>query len=173
VRALRHGLVNRMVDFRFRRASYAFCWIVFAVLGAHVSPVAAAEPMLMFSTQDANGFYMITFGHGAVAVRGRTGKTPVDRIEDYPAQKAQRLWNDIDRLAKDGLNGPVDPAHLHPELNYVILLQASDGTRTDLSFPKCAHNARVDEVMKRLAAGLLPDGSPGIYPGTCTSDKAS
>ena len=162
-----------MIDFSFRRAFHALCWIALASLGAQVSIAAAAEPMLLFSTQDANGFYMVTFGHGAVAVRGRTGKTPVDRIEDYPAQKAQQLWDDIDRLAKDGLNGPVDPAHMHPELNYVILLQASDGTRTSLSFPKCARNARVDAVMKRLAAGLLPEGSPGIYPGTCSGDKAS
>lgn len=135
--------------------------------GLSAPAARAAQPMLMFSTQDAHGFYMVTFGYGQVAIRGRIDKQPVDRIEDYPAEKAQQLWNDIDRLAKDGLDGPVDEQHAHPELNYVILLQSSDGTRRSLSFPKCARNPRVDEVMQRLGAGLLPQGSPGLYPGKC------
>jgi len=147
--------------------------LLLAVLGLHAAIASASDPSFIFTTQDANGSYMITFGHGAVSVRGHTGTTPVDRVQDYDARNAQRLSDDIAQLAKDGLNGPVDSAHLHPELNYVVILQAPDGTRTTLSFPKCAKNARVDDVMKRLAAGLLPAGSPGIYPGTCASTDAS
>lgn len=152
---------------------YRSIGILLACLGLYAARVPAADPSFIFTTQDANGSYMITFAHGAVSVRGRTGTVPVDRVQDYDARKAQRLSDDIAQLAKDGLNGPVDAGHLHPELNYIVILQSPDGTRTTLSFPKCARNPRVDDVMKRLANGLLPEGSPGIYPGTCSSGDAS
>jgi hypothetical protein len=162
------GLAHRSLDLMNKRF-----WISLACLGACASHADAAERAIFFSTQDANGFYTITFTHGKAGVLGRIGQTRVDRMEDYDTQKVQRLYDEMENLAKDGLNGPVDDAHAHVALNYVIILRAPDGTKTNLSFPKCARNPRVDDVMKRLTEGLLPAGSPGIFPGTCSSGGAS
>jgi len=156
-----------------RRFSYPLCWL--ALLASCASQLSRAAPLdatiVGFMTQDANGFYALTFTHGKVSIVGRFGEDKVDRIEPYAEEKVQGLWDEIEKLAAEGLDAPMDEAHLHPELNYLVSRKSADEVSVwkRFSFPKCARNPRVDDVMQRLTHGLLPAGSPGLYPGKCAA----
>lgn len=134
----------------------------------------ASELAIVFVTEDAGGVHSVLIKNGAARVRTQAkGQALADQSYDYDPARAQRLWKEIEQLAKDGLAGetPSGDANAHAERNYLIVLKAEDGAKQSLSFPKCARNARVDDTMQRLTSGLLPAGSPGIRPGACEAPK--
>jgi hypothetical protein len=138
---------------------------------------AAADLAIALVTQDTNGLhYVMVYSKGTAVVHTTPpGQARIDHSENYDSGKARTLWADINRLARDGLAEPTPSGadNINAAKNYIIVLKGEDGNKTDLLFSKCARNRRVDDTMKRLTEGLLPEGSPGIRPGACPSNASA
>jgi hypothetical protein len=130
---------------------------------------------LAFTTQDSNGFHMITVmerdGKALAAVWRKSSEKQIDRREVvYPSAAFEKNWKVIVDGALDSYKAPTGTQDLGVAKNYVVVLRydGENGRAESQSYiiPKCEAPEAIVEIVKDITLDLLPDGSPGLS-GPC------
>jgi hypothetical protein len=127
---------------------------------------------LAFTTQDSNGFHMITVlerdGKALAAVWRKRSDKEIDRREAvYPSAAFEKNWKMIFGGALDSYKTPEGTKDLGVAGNYVVALRydGENGTAESQTYliPKCGAPEAIVEIVKGIALDLLPEGSPGLF----------
>lgn len=121
-----------------------------------------------FTTQDANGFHILTvveLDDGAMAAiwRNVPGEETSRREVSYSQDSFDKFWaviheGALDPYLKTGLD-----EDLGVSVNYVVVLRQNDSEVQTYVVPKCGISPEVKSIIIGITMNLLPDGSPGLF----------
>lgn len=144
-----------------------------AVVLCFLSQIASAtesirtddDRLIGFTTQDANGFHIITISSrnelaAVVLINPEGGKE--DRRLSYSNERFDSMWQKIQKMELTAFEIKGDNDSLGPAYNYIVSIR-SGNLRRVYSFPKCTTPDSINSFIYNLVHGLLPEGSPGLF----------
>ena len=121
-----------------------------------------------FTTQDSNGFHLITAieyeDKAMAAVYLKVpGQETSRRETDYSQEAFERHWDAVQSATFKRYQREGGLKDLGVSVNYVIVLRRGKTEIATYLIPKCGVEPEVKVVIDNIAMNLLPEGSPGLF----------